>query len=112
MKKLIATLALCSLPLMGMAGEYCPRDGKAYDEAVNKLQLSADQKTKLNALHDKHKADMEKQRETMKSMHDKHRDEVKALLGEEKFKQFEQEMKSSHKGHQGKHGMHDHMSKE
>lgn len=101
MKKLIVSLALCSLPLMGFAGDHCPGSEKMYESAVSQLQLTDEQKTKMKALHEKHVAEMEKQRETMKAMHDKHREEVKALLGDEKFKKFEESMDHPHKMHKG-----------
>lgn len=107
MKKLIATLTLCSLPLFGFAGPHCPSDGKAMDSAIEQLQLSTDQKAKVKALQEKHQAEMKTQHDAMKAMRDKHHDELKAILGDEKFKKFEELMHSQHDkmGHGDHHGM-------
>ncbi|HET8705304.1 MAG TPA: hypothetical protein VFM46_03290 [Pseudomonadales bacterium] len=114
MKKLIATLALCSLPLISVAYDDCPGKEKMYDSAVSQLQLTDDQKAKMKALHDKHKAEMDKEHDTIKAMRDKQREEVKAVLGEEKYKKFEELMDHPHGKHGGMgmgdgKGMHDNM---
>ncbi len=83
-------------------GSHSGRAVVTNEQIVKKLNLDDSTSRSLieimNKHRSKHQAHREMSREQHHEMREKHRDQVKALLGEEKFSEFKKMMRQKHHG--------------